>query len=104
MNCQNCNSEVNEKDEFCGSCGYKLDGLGAVPAKSSRLFGIIISGLGYAVIMFALFNYQSTGEALRTDNNPGIGLQHVMSVPIGIVGLAVLVAGLFSMRDSGHKP
>jgi hypothetical protein len=103
MNCQNCKSEVNEKDEFCGSCGSKLDGLGAVPAKTSRLIGIIASGFGLAVIMFALFNYQSTGEALRMDNNPGIGLQHVMSVPIGIVGLIVLIAGLFSMRGSSQK-
>lgn len=144
MKCQNCNRDMNQKDEFCGGCGSKLSSshttvatscpscmnqmspnqthcpkcgsdrnlftvedqtqVSAGSSKRSRLPGIIISGIGLAVIIFAFVNFQTTGDALRTDNNPGIGLQHVMSVPFGIVGLVILIAGLFFLRESTQKP
>jgi uncharacterized membrane protein YidH (DUF202 family) len=96
----------------CKKCGssrelFKKEGFAEVstaPSKKSNVYGIILSIVGLAIVIFAYINYQSTGEALRTENNPGIGLQHVMSFPIGIVGLIVLIAGLFSMRDVGHRP
>ncbi|NBW73653.1 MAG: hypothetical protein EBR26_04530 [Microbacteriaceae bacterium] len=71
--------------------------------KLPSVLGIILTIIGLVITIFAFLNYQSTGEALRTDNNPGIGLQHVMSVPIGIVGLIILIAGLLSMNSASKK-
>jgi uncharacterized membrane protein YidH (DUF202 family) len=72
-------------------------------SKSSRWPGIIIASIGLAVIIFAFINYKNTEEALRTDNNPGLGLQYIMSFPIGIVGLIILIAGLSSLNKSSNK-
>ncbi len=143
MKCQNCNREMNPKDEFCGGCGSKSIGLptsetdscpscrnemsadqthcqkcgnsrnvfesetlkqrSASSSKSSRLPGIIFAAIGTVIVLYAIWNFQTTGETLRTDNNPGIGLQHVVSVPIGIVGLIILIAGLFFLGESSEK-
>ncbi len=75
----------------------------ASSSKSSRLPGIIFAAIGTVIVGYAIWNFQTTGETLRTDNNPGIGLQDVVSVPIGIVGLIILIAGLFSLGESSEK-
>ena len=110
--CPSCLNEMLPDQTHCKKCGSSRDlfknesfaEVSTAPSKESNIYGIVLSIVGLAIVIFAYINYQSTGEALRTDNNPGIGLQHVMSFPIGIVGLIVLIAGLFSMRDSGHRP
>jgi hypothetical protein len=144
MRCHKCDHEINQGDEYCGSCGSKLKNssktegnicagcksempanetncqkcgmskkvfeseehaeTSARKSKRSRVPGIIFIVIGLAVIIFAFTNYQTTGETLRTDNNPGIGLQHVMSFPIGIVGLIVLIAGLVFLREPNDRP
>ena len=109
--CPGCMSEMPQNQNHCQKCGSSRslfrDGestqVTASASKSFRIPGIIFTIIGLAVVMFAFINYQSTGEALRTENNPGIGLQHVMSVPIGIVGLIVLIAGLYSLREKSDK-
>ncbi|MCX6496113.1 MAG: hypothetical protein NTW23_02140 [Rhodoluna sp.] len=78
--------------------------ISASSSKFSKVVGIIFIIIGLAIMVFALITFQSTGEYLRTDNNPGVGLQHVMMVPIGIVGLVVVIAGLFALRESSDKP
>ncbi len=74
-----------------------------VEKKSPNWLGIILSVIGLLIMIFAFVTFESTGEALRTDNNPGLGLQHVMSVPIGIVGLIILIAGLFALGSKSEK-
>ena len=74
-----------------------------VEKKSPNWLGIIFSVIGLLITIFAFVTFESTGEALRTDNNPGLGLQHVMSIPIGIVGLIILIAGLFALGSKSEK-
>lgn len=105
--CPVCMNEIAPNQTHCKKCGSsKTLFVDREPTKElasesekSKLPGIILTFIGLAVLIFAFVNYQSTGETLRLDNNPGVGLQHVMSVPIGIVGLIVLIAGLYSLRD-----
>lgn len=144
MNCQKCNREMNQNDEFCGGCGSKLKvstktapnscpgcmnemspnqthcqkcgssrsvfrekeptQVSAADSKSSKLPGIIFTSIGLVSIIFALINFKITSDALNTDPNPGLGLQAVMSFPIGIIGLIVLIAGLVSLSASSDKP
>lgn len=109
--CAVCENELSPDQSQCQKCGSSNKihtneepvEISAVSSKFSKVLGIIFIIIGLAIMVFALLTFQSTGEYLRTDNNPGVGLQHVMMVPIGIVGLVIAIAGLFSMRESSEK-
>lgn len=109
--CPVCLNGMSPEQTHCLKCGsnrnlFRAEGLAQVStasSKSSRWPGIIIASIGLAVIIFAFLNYSTTGEALRLDNNPAVGLQHIMSVPIGIVGLIIFIAGLVSLAKSSNK-
>ena len=77
--------------------------ISADSSKYSKVVSIIFIVIGSAIMIFALLNYQSTGESLRTDNDPGVGLQHVLMVPLGIVGLIVVIAGLLELRKKPEE-
>ena len=110
--CPGCMNEMSPNQTHCQKCGSSRSvfrekeptQVSAAASKSSKLPGIIFISIGLAVIIFAFINYKNTEEVLRTDNNPGIGLQYIMSFPIGIIGLIVLTAGLFFLRESSDKP
>ena len=109
--CPGCKNELSPDQPHCQKCGssrsaftdQELAEVSTVASKSSRLLGLIFTIIGLAVIIFAFINYKNTEEALRTDNNPGLGLQYIMSFPIGIVGLIILIAGLSSLNKSANK-
>ena len=109
--CAVCENELSPDQSHCQKCGSSRNMLiaedsmhiSASSSKFSKVVGIIFIIIGLAIMVFALITFQSTGEYLRTDNNPGVGLQHVMMVPIGIVGLVVVIAGLFALRESSKK-
>ena len=109
--CPSCMNEISIDQTHCQKCGssrnvFKDEQPAEVStgaSKSSKLLGIIFTIIGLAVIIFAFINYKNTEEALRTDNNPGLGLQYIMSFPIGIVGLIILIAGLSSLNKSANK-
>lgn len=104
--CPSCFTKMKQNQTHCQKCGSSRDlfkkeefaEVSTAPSKSSNIFGIILCIVGLAIVIFAFTNYQSTGESLRTDNNPAVGLQYVMSFPIGIVGVVVLIAGLISLN------
>ena len=110
--CPSCLNKMLPDQTHCKKCGSsralfkeeEFTDASAAPSKYSKILGFILSIAGLGIVIYAFINYQTTAESLRLENNPGIGLTHVMSFPIGIVGLIVLIAGLFSIRDSGHKP
>jgi hypothetical protein len=72
--------------------------ISAVSSKFSKVVSIIFIVIGSAIMIFALLNFQSTGESLVTYNDPSVGLQHVLMVPLGIIGLIVVIAGLLELR------
>ena len=106
--CPSCMETIPNDQTHCLNCGssrnlYKAKEPKVVTAGSprrSRLPGIIFLSVGFVVIIFAFINFQVTGNSLRTDNNPGVGLQHFISFPIGIVGIIILIAGLVFLRES----
>ena len=109
--CAVCMNELSPDQSHCQKCGSSRNMLiaeesvhiSASSSKFSKVPGIIFIIIGLAIMIYALITFQSTGEFLRTENDPGVGLQHVMMVPIGIVGLVIAIAGLFSMRESSRK-
>ena len=109
--CPDCKSELSPDHSHCQKCGssnnmYTNDEsveISAVSSKFSKVVSIIFIVIGSAIMIFALLNYQSTGESLRTDNDPGVGLQHVLMVPLGIVGLIVVIAGLLELRKKPEE-
>jgi hypothetical protein len=104
--CPNCFTKMKQNQTHCATCGSSrklfskedADPIAINPFRHFKIPGIILSIVGLGIIIFAFINYQSTGEALRTDQNPGLGLQHVMSFPIGIIGVVVVLAGLISLN------
>ena len=105
--CPGCMNPMSPAQTHCKNCGSSKTLFvdreptqeSASDSEKSTLPGIILTFIGLAIMVFAFVTFQSTGESLRTENNPGVGLQHVMMVPIGIVGLIVLIAGLYSLRE-----
>lgn len=107
--CPVCMNEIAPNQTHCKKCGSsKTLFVDREPTKElasesekSTLPGIILTFIGLAVLIFAFVNYQSTGETLRTSGTDvALGLIHVLSFPIGIVGLIVLIVGLYSLRDT----
>jgi RNA polymerase subunit RPABC4/transcription elongation factor Spt4 len=105
--CPSCFTKMKQNQTHCQKCGSSRDlfkkkeefaEVSTAPSKSSNIYGIILCIVGSAIVIFASINYQSTGESHRTDNNPAVGLQYVLSFPIGIVGVVVVIAGLFSLN------
>ena len=104
--CPDCMNELSPDHSHCQKCGssnnmYTNDEsveISAVSSKFSKVVSIIFIVLGSAIMIFALLNFQSTGESLVTDNDPSVGLQHVLMVPLGIIGLIVVIAGLLELR------
>lgn len=109
--CSSCKNEMAPNQMHCQKCGSARDlfrtgepaPIPASPSRSSKLQGIITISIGLAIILFAFWNFNTTGESLRLDNDPGVGLQHVVSVPIGIVGFIILIAGLVSLSKSSER-
>ena len=108
--CPACMNEMLPTQTNCKKCGSNARTLpdketsqdSNVSSKGSNLPGLIFSGIGLAIIFFAYLTFESTGTTLITDNNPGIGLQHVMMVPLGIIGAIVVIAGMYFLRDSSN--
>jgi hypothetical protein len=104
--CAECMSELSPDQSHCQKCGssnnmYTNDEsveISAVSSTFSKVVSIIFIVIGSAIMIFALLNFQSTGESLVTDNDPSVGLQHVLMVPLGIIGLIVVIAGLLELR------
>ena len=109
--CPDCKSELSPDQSHCRKCGSSNNmytneepaEISADSSKFSKVVSIIFIVIGSAIMIFALLNYQSTGESLRTDNDPGVGLQHVLMVPLGIVGLIVVIAGLLELRKKPEE-
>ena len=110
--CPVCMNEIAPNQTHCKKCGSSRSvfrekeptQVSAAASKSSKLPGIIFISIGLVVIIFALINFKITADALNTDPNPGLGLEAVMMIPLGIVGLIVLIAGLFFLSASSDKP
>lgn len=106
--CPGCMSSMSPTQTHCQKCGSSRNlfttieptQISAGSSRSSRWPGAIFISIGLAVIISALINYQVTGNSLRTDNNPAVGLQHILSFPLGIVGALILIAGLVFLRES----
>ena len=109
--CPDCMSELSPDQSHCQKYGSSNNmntneesvEISAVSSTFSKVVSIIFIGIGSAIMIFALLNFQSTGESLRTDNDPGVGLQHVLMVPLGIVGLIVVIAGLLELRKKPER-
>jgi len=109
--CPDCKSELSPDQSHCQKCGSSnnmyTNGEPVENSADSSMFSKVVSlifiGIGLAIMIFALLNFQSTGESLRTDNDPGVGLQHVMMIPLGIVGLIVVIAGLLELRKKPQE-
>lgn len=109
--CPDCMSELSPDQSHCQNCGSsnnlytneEQEEISADSSTFSKVVSIIFIVIGLAIMIFALLNFQSTGESLITDNDPGVGLQHVMMVPLGIVGLIVVIAGLLELRKKPER-
>lgn len=109
--CAECMGELSPDQSHCQNCGssnnmHTNKGPGEISASSSKfskVLGVIFIIIGVAIMFFAFLNFQITGDYLITNNDPGVGLQHVMMVPIGIVGFVLALAGLFTVRESSEK-
>jgi RNA polymerase subunit RPABC4/transcription elongation factor Spt4 len=109
--CAVCENKMSPDKSRCQKCGSSDNmytneeplEISAVSSKFSKVLSNIFIVIGLAIMIFAFLNYQSTGDSLRTDNNPAIGLQHVLMIPLGIVGLIVVIAGLFRLRETSEE-
>jgi hypothetical protein len=106
--CPSCLTKMKQNQTHCQKCGssrdlFKKEDPEPIAKNRFRHFripGIILSIVGLGIVIFAYINFQIANEALRTDNNPAIGLQAVMSVPIGIIGIFVLIVGISFYKSS----
>lgn len=122
--CQWCDAEYSPIDKNCQKCGAQLhvsanedskprDHFSSLLDRFFEVFGKVLkigifafwllAGPGLLILGIVYYFQGTTGIANMKGNDPSLGLQVVMGVILGIIGLVVTIVGFFTMRKDASK-